>query len=75
MTRAAQSNGRSPATYSLAVKTAAVLLLTVTAFFTAVSGVGIGLYLTANILNTEGGRVSAKSDENGSVFTVYLPKI
>ena len=53
----------------------AVLLLTVTAFLTAVSGVGIGLYLTANILNTEGGRVSAKSDENGSVFTVYLPKI
>ncbi len=39
------------------------------------SGVGIGLYLTANILNTEGGRVSAKSSENGSVFTVYLPKI
>ncbi|MBE6612876.1 MAG: HAMP domain-containing histidine kinase [Ruminococcaceae bacterium] len=38
------------------------------------SGVGIGLYLTANILNTEGGRVSAKSDENGSVFTVFLPK-
>ena len=37
-------------------------------------GVGIGLYLTANILNTEGGRVSAKSDENGSIFTVYLPK-
>lgn len=43
MTRAARSNGRLPATYSLAVKTAAVLLLTVTAFFTAVSGVGIGL--------------------------------
>ena len=37
-------------------------------------GVGIGLYLTANILNTEGGRVSAKSDETGSVFTVFLPK-
>jgi len=37
-------------------------------------GVGIGLYLTANILNTEGGRVAAKSDENGSTFTVYLPK-
>ena len=36
-------------------------------------GVGIGLYLTANILNTEGGRVSAKSDENGSIFTVFLP--
>ena len=38
------------------------------------SGVGIGLYLTANILNTEGGRVSAKSDGNGSTFTVFLPK-
>jgi len=38
------------------------------------SGVGIGLYLTANILNTEGGRVSVKSDENGSTFTVFLPK-
>ena len=38
------------------------------------SGVGIGLYLTANILNTEGGRVSAKSDETGSIFTVFLPK-
>ena len=37
-------------------------------------GVGIGLYLTANILNTEGGRVSAKSDETGSTFTVFLPK-
>ena len=37
------------------------------------SGVGIGLYLTANILNAEGGRVSAKSDENGSVFSVFLP--
>jgi len=37
------------------------------------SGVGIGLYLTANILNTEGGRVSAKSDENGCTFTVFLP--
>lgn len=36
-------------------------------------GVGIGLYLTANILNTEGGRVSAKSDGSGSVFTVFLP--
>ena len=37
------------------------------------SGVGIGLYLTANILNTEGGRVSAKSDEYGSTFTIFLP--
>lgn len=39
------------------------------------NGVGIGLYLTANILNTEGGRVSAKSDENGSTFTVFLPAV
>lgn len=37
------------------------------------SGVGIGLYLTANILHTEGGRVCAKSDENGSIFSVFLP--
>ncbi len=37
------------------------------------SGVGIGLYLTANILNAEGGRVSARSDESGSTFTVFLP--
>lgn len=36
-------------------------------------GVGIGLCLTANILNTEGGRVSAKSDESGSIFSVFLP--
>lgn len=38
------------------------------------SGVGIGLYLTANILNTEGGRVSVQSSPEGSVFTIYLPK-
>ena len=37
------------------------------------SGVGIGLYLTANILNAEGGRVSAKSSSEGSVFSVFLP--
>ena len=37
-------------------------------------GVGIGLYLTANILNAEGGRVSVQSNENGSTFTVFLPK-
>lgn len=38
------------------------------------SGVGIGLYLTANILNTEGGRVSVKSSPKGSIFTIFLPK-
>ena len=37
------------------------------------NGVGIGLYLTANILNTEGGRVSAKSSPEGSIFSVFLP--
>lgn len=37
------------------------------------NGAGIGLYLTVNILNTEGGRVSVKSCENGSVFSVFLP--
>lgn len=36
-------------------------------------GVGIGLYLTANILNAEGGRVSANSSPEGSVFSVFLP--
>lgn len=37
------------------------------------NGVGIGLYLTANILSTEGGRVSAKSSPEGSIFSVFLP--
>ncbi|MGN1409460.1 MAG: sensor histidine kinase, partial [Eubacteriales bacterium] len=37
------------------------------------NGAGIGLYLTVNILNTEGGRVSVKSGEKGSVFSVFLP--
>ena len=37
------------------------------------NGVGIGLYLTANILNTAGGRVSAKSSSEGSIFSVFLP--
>lgn len=37
------------------------------------NGVGIGLYLTANILNTEGGRVSAKSSPEGNTFSVFLP--
>ncbi|MBQ8509125.1 MAG: HAMP domain-containing histidine kinase [Clostridia bacterium] len=36
-------------------------------------GVGIGLYLTREILTAEGGRVKAASDGNGSVFTVFLP--
>lgn len=39
------------------------------------SGVGIGLYLTASILNTEGGRVSVSSNEEGSVFSVFLSRM
>lgn len=38
------------------------------------SGVGIGLYLTKLIVNSEGGRVSVSSvSGEGSVFCVYLP--
>ncbi len=45
MTRTAQGKRQriSPITCSLAVKTTAVLLLTVTVFLTAISGVGVGL--------------------------------
>ncbi len=38
------------------------------------SGAGIGLYLTSVILNAEGGRSSAKSNDSGNTFTVYLKK-
>ncbi len=38
------------------------------------AGVGIGLYLTESILNTEGGRCSVKSSGEGSTFSVFLPK-
>ncbi len=39
------------------------------------NGVGIGLYLTACILNAEGGRASAKSSPAGSTFSVFLTKL
>ncbi len=38
------------------------------------AGIGIGLYLTESILNTEGGRCSVKSSGEGSTFSVFLPK-
>ncbi len=38
------------------------------------SGAGIGLYLTSVILNAEGGCASAKSNDSGNTFTVYLKK-
>ncbi len=38
------------------------------------NGVGIGLYLTENILHTEGGYCSVKSSGEGTVFSVFLPK-
>ena len=39
------------------------------------NGVGIGLYLTSNILSAEGGRVSVRSDGKGSTFSVFLSKL
>ncbi|MBQ8642760.1 MAG: HAMP domain-containing histidine kinase [Clostridia bacterium] len=39
------------------------------------SGVGIGLYLTACILNAEGGRVCVKSAGQGSTFSVFLSRL
>jgi signal transduction histidine kinase len=42
----------------------------------SVGGVGIGLYLTRSILNSEDGRISVASEEgHGSTFSVYLPRI
>lgn len=38
-------------------------------------GVGIGLYLTACILNAQGGRASVKSSPDGSTFFVFLSKL
>ncbi len=39
------------------------------------SGVGIGLYLTESILHAQGGRCAVKSTEDGSTFSVFLPKL
>lgn len=37
-------------------------------------GVGIGLYLTREIINKQNGYMKVSSDENGSTFSVFLPK-
>ena len=39
-----------------------------------VDGVGIGLYLTRDILNKQDGYVKVTSDENGSTFSLFLKK-
>ena len=37
-------------------------------------GVGIGLYLTREIINTQNGYMKVSSDENGSTFSMFLKK-
>lgn len=39
-----------------------------------VDGVGIGLYLTRDIVNKQNGYVKVASDENGSTFSLFLKK-
>lgn len=38
------------------------------------SGVGIGLYLSRQIIEEQGGYITAESSGGGSVFKIYLPK-
>lgn len=40
-----------------------------------IDGVGIGLYLTRDIINKQKGYIKVASDENGSVFSLFLKKI
>ena len=37
-------------------------------------GVGIGLYLTREIINKQNGYMKVSSDENGSTFSMFLKK-
>ena len=39
-----------------------------------IDGVGIGLYLTRDIINKQKGYIKVASDENGSVFSLFLKK-
>ena len=42
---------------------------------TGVDGVGIGLYLTRDIVNKQNGYIKVASDENGSTFSLFLKKL
>lgn len=39
-----------------------------------IDGVGIGLYLTRDIINKQKGYIKVASDENGSIFSLFLKK-
>lgn len=38
-----------------------------------IEGIGIGLYLTREIISNQGGYIKVKSNNNGSTFSVFLP--
>ena len=38
-----------------------------------IEGIGIGLYLSREIVDKHGGYIKVKSNENGTVFSVFLP--
>lgn len=38
-----------------------------------IEGIGIGLYLTREIISNQGGYIKVKSNNNGSIFSVFLP--
>lgn len=42
---------------------------------TGVDGVGIGLYLTRDIVNKQNGYIKVASNENGSTFSLFLKKL
>ena len=39
-----------------------------------IDGVGIGLYLARDIISKQDGYIKVKSDENGSIFSIFLKK-
>ena len=40
-----------------------------------VDGVGIGLYLTREIVNKQNGYIKVASDEKGTIFSLFLKKV
>ena len=40
-----------------------------------VDGVGIGLYLTRDIVNKQNGYIKVASDEKGTIFSLFLKKV